>query len=136
VAQLQAEIKRGFLRALARQCATLGATLSTVLASFQDSTFDQIKTGAILVSSSGGGYSGTFDIGAIGKQMAPDQIFALSEELLTCYDEAVATLAAQTPAVTSPTDAQILSTMLASDRLQRVTSVRSDYMLLRQGGYL
>jgi hypothetical protein len=125
MAALQAEIKRGVLRTLFRQSQTDVVKLSDSLARFQDSGFDGIKSGRLVITSAGFGRSVGFAPPASWQQFTQEQIFSLSEELLATYDTAKSNLAASGNA--SPTDQQIFDSMMADDRLQTVTSVQKDW---------
>ena len=129
MAVLQAEIKRGFLRSLARSATKSAVKLSDALAAFQDNGFLALQSGRLLVGSSGGGYSSSFAFPAIGQQFQQDQVFALSEEFLQIYGDVLISLSAN--GNPSPGDDVILNAMLADDRMQAVKEMQGDYWLLR-----
>lgn len=133
---IQAAIKRGFLRQIYEQAKAATAYLGDALLAFQGSVFTPaFKTGRILVNTSGSGQSASFEVPQIGKQYSQDQIFALSEELLEIYSDAVAQLQAETPSfnpTASPANQQtVFDTMMADDRLQGVRTQMGDFTGLR-----
>lgn len=88
---LQSEIKRGFLRQIVEGSKKAGCTLRNSLLAFQAAiATDSFKLGKILISTSGSGQSGSFEIGVVGKQFTPENVFALSEEFLATLDAIIA----------------------------------------------
>lgn len=131
---LQSEIKRGFLRSLYRSTLDTSQTLGSVLNAFQSQGFTALKTGRLMTSTSGGGYSVSFDAPGIGRQFTQDVIFALSEMLLSVYDSAVAILFADDSnfdADDSDNNLEIFNQMMAMDAMQGVSQWINDYTLTR-----
>ena len=129
MAQIRAEIKRGFLRSLYRQAKLNAQALSDALDAFQDHGFMALKSGRLLVSSSGNGHSSTFQLPTQWQQFTPDEVFSLSEELEQVYADAITTL--NTNGNATPNDDQIFAVMIDDDRLADIDSVGRDYSLLR-----
>ncbi len=153
MASLKAETKRAFLQSLydavvdetARVDLASGAqvadtpivTLEEALKAFQRMGFNALKNGKLSLGSSGLGHEVRF--------AAPPQIegfrafgqvevYGLAQEFREVYADARVTLAAQ--GNTEPDDATIFSVMMSDDRLQTVTSLQRDFLLLRWGqGY-
>ena len=119
--RIQSEIKRGFLRSLWREGKAAAATLAETLNGFQDAQFSQIRTGQILISTSGGGYSTSLRIPNLSDQITNEQFTALAEEYQTIYGDVVTQIGG------SPTDDTIFAAMIADDRLQGVRSFMGDY---------
>lgn len=141
VAQLQAEFKRGCLRTLYRQAHSGFATslaLKNVLESFQSARFEDIQSGIIETSVAGNGYSATLNVGAIGRMLSPEQVFMLSEELLSIFTDALATAGfdSSSYAGDAAQDETLFNIMLADDRMQRVTSTMDDQTLIRWNGMM
>lgn len=131
MAILQAEIKRGFLTALARQ-AGAASTLNDTLTGFQDYCFSpELKRGRLITASSGNAHHTAFQMAANGFQMTQDQIFALSQEFLEVYSDSLSSLQTATPPIPTPSDAQILATMLIDDRMTSIRSYQNDYTATR-----
>jgi hypothetical protein len=137
VVYIQSAIKRGFLRQLYAQCADSTVYLQDALLAFQASIFTpSFKTGRVVVNTSGGGQSASFNVPQLGGQFSQEQVFALSEELLEVYDTAVATLAAATPGFNPQADdttsePAVFNTMLEDDRLQGVRVMHGDFTAIR-----
>ena len=94
VATITSEIKRGFIRSLARQADAQGVSLEDALDSFQSSQFDQVKSGRFVASTANGSRSVTFSIPTSISQLQPDVFFALTEELCAACEVALAALIA------------------------------------------
>jgi hypothetical protein len=127
---IQAVKKRGFLRQIAECAKRNSSTLKESLLAAQAAVFTaNFQRGRLLVSTSGSGQSGSFEIGVQGKEFTQDNIFALFEELLEICDDIVnAGLAADTG---TPTDTDVLSAeMIGDDRLQGITERGLDVTLI------
>ncbi len=123
MAQLRAESKRGFLRYLWRKAsASQALTLKEALEAFADQSYEAVQTGRVIVSTSGGGYSTTFDTPQLGR-LTQEEAASLSEEFIARYEEA--------EEAGKESDADIVAEML--DRLRPIRSVRSDFTALRLG---
>lgn len=134
-ARITAGKKRAYLRQLAREADANAVPLRDMLYSFQEQCLSTVRTGQIVVSTSGGGFSTALKIPGSISQLNEEELLDLSEDLIQTYETALATLAASNPAVTSPTDAQMLSTMLDSDNLATVRQMQHDITLIRYPGY-
>lgn len=139
MADVKAEIKRGFLRSLYRlvQYGTQTnpvtgqpvATLADVLNAFQDGGFSAIKSGRLIIQTAGAGHSVSYQPPDVARSFTQDQVFSLSEELQQVYADAIVTLSGQS--VPSPTDLQIFNVMIADDRLTTIKDVQRDFTTLR-----
>ncbi len=127
---IQAVKKRGFLRQIAEGAKRAASTLKESLVAAQGAVFTaNFQKGRLLVSTSGSGQSGSFEIGVQGKEFTQDNVFALFEELIQVCDDTVnAGLAADTG---TPADTDELFTqMLADDRLEGITERGLDVTLI------
>ena len=107
--QIQAIKKCGFLRQMVQQARLANATLGETLLAAQSGHFvPTFQRGRLVVSQSGSGQSGSFEIGVQGKEWTQDNIFGLIEELIQMVDIRVA---AGTP---DGVDATVLNTLLAA----------------------
>jgi hypothetical protein len=122
VANVQAQIKRGFLRQLYEACPDAISFRDALLA-FQAAGFTAIKSGRLVVSSSGGGFSTSFEIPQGGRQFSQEQVFALSEEFISIFDDNVV----------ADDDAATFAAMMNDERLQAVTSHYHDFSSIRTG---
>lgn len=132
MAEIQAEIKRGFLRSLYRQTSE-SQSLQDVLDAYQTTLFTpSFQSGRMVSATSQAGHNVQFIPPAIGSQFTQDQVFSLSEELEQVYSDAIVNLSSA--GTTSPTDSQIFSEMMGDPRLTTITDVQKDYTLLRWPG--
>jgi hypothetical protein len=117
VAQLQAQLKRGILDELwyAVPEELKDGALEATIRAFKSARWDAIKTGTFVVSTSGGGYSVSFSMPELFRQLGPDQFFMLGQEFLDVMADAKVTVANAGQEVT---DANVFDTMMADDRLQ------------------
>lgn len=131
MAILQAELKRGFLRSLYRAAtsATPAVTLINALNAFQDAQFPLVKSGRLIVSTSGNAHGTSFKIPDSMFQLTQDQVFALSEEFIQTYTDAKANLILNGNA--TPTDDDIFAAMIAADNLQTIREYQNDYTATR-----
>jgi len=127
VVAIQASIRRGFLRSLYNQAVANAASLQEALQGFQDSCFTGVKTGRILVNSSGTGSSVSFEIPGIVRGYTQEQVFGLAQDFREIYTDAVAALSA---AGADGSDTSIFAAMMADDRMQSITRVRDSFTLL------
>lgn len=131
MAQLKAEIKRGFLRSLYRADITTNGTNSNLfnaLGAFQDSGFSAVKSGRLVINHTGAGKATTLATPDAWRSFSQEECFSLSEELIQVYTDVQATLISD--GTNTPTDLQMLNTMLADDRLQSITRTERDYTLI------
>jgi hypothetical protein len=127
VAAIQASIRRGFLRSLYNQSIAQAASLQEALQGYQDSLFAGVKSGRILVNSSGTGSSVSFEIPSTLRGFTQDEVFGFSEELIQIYEDTVAAL---TAASADGSDPSIFAAMMADDRMQAVTKVHDSFTLI------
>jgi len=126
---LQSEIKRGFLRQIAAGAKATASLLGDALLGFQSAIYTpNFQRGKLLISTSGSGQSGSFEIGVAGKQFTQETIFGLSELLLQIHSE---TVSASVPDDGTPeaTDA-LRDAMLQDVRLQSVRTAGGDFTLI------
>lgn len=129
--RLRGVIKRGFLRSLWRAAKPSALSVAEMLAAFQDSGFQWVKSGRLVLSTSGGGYSSSFTATETVRELTQEEVFALSEEFFAIYEDCQALSPAP-----ADDDAMILA-MLADDRMQTVRQEMLDVTGLRfyvQGG--
>lgn len=129
MARLRAEIKRGFLRSLWRAASKAGGvTVKEMLEGFQDGGFQWIRTGRVVLSTAGGGYSSAFNPVSDTRELTEAEVFAFSEELFSVYAQVLS----DNPALSPDNDGQaIIDAMLADDRMWGVREVMHDHSLLR-----
>jgi hypothetical protein len=130
MAQIRAALKRSILNSLARQAANgiNVAPLSDALNAYQDALVSGVKSGRIVEAHTGAGKAVKFRTPVIGDHFRQDDVCEMSQEFLEIYADSVAALAVA--GNNSPNDTQILTAMMADDRLQSVTSTRRDYTLM------
>jgi hypothetical protein len=129
VAAIASEIKRGFLRSLARQADAEGVTLEDALASFQTARFGSIKDGRFIASTTNGSRSVSFSIPTAVSQLQPDEFFALSEEMCAACEVAIANLLAL--GNSTPTNAEVRTQMLELDNFYGAKSYAVSFHDLR-----
>jgi hypothetical protein len=123
---IQAVKKRGFLRQIAEGAKRNAATLKESLIAAQAQVFSaNFQRGRLLVSTSGSGQSGSFEIGVQGKEFTQDNVFALFEELIEVLDAVVSAGLAVDSAAPADTDA-LFAVMCQDDRLVGITSQMTD----------
>lgn len=81
MARIPAETKRGFLRALWLS-APDGATLREVLEGFLLNGFQWVKSGRIVINTSGAGHQTSFSPGSTISELSQEAVFQLAEEFL------------------------------------------------------
>ena len=142
MANIKAAIKRGLLQylydgvRLGNLADTLGLqdatidTLEDALMFFQQFIAKDIQSGKISVGSSGMGHQVQFAAIPIFRSYEPSELFAAVQEMREIYNDALITLASG-HSVIHTNDAQILSIMMADDRMQTVTRTQTDWTLTR-----
>jgi len=118
--------KRGFLRQIAEGAKLTASTMREALLSAQASVFNSnLRNGRILVSTSGNGQSGSFEIWSPGKEFTQDNIFALTEQLLEVLDTAVSSgfIDAADPAIID----SLFAVMCDDDRMRGVRQKMGDF---------
>lgn len=90
--RIQSIKKCGFLRAIVRQAIASASTLKDTLAAAADGMFvnTSFAKGKLMVSNSGGGQSGSFEISLPDKEWTQENVFALIEELTQMTDTRIA----------------------------------------------
>jgi hypothetical protein len=135
VVYVQAIKKKAILRQIVAGAAPSGIPVVDALMGFQTSiASSNLLKGRILISTSGSGQSGSFEIGLPGKEFTQDNIFALSEQLIEIYEFALASSSANgsplTDDGTAANSAAIMAVMREDDRLQSVNRKGADMTLL------
>jgi hypothetical protein len=126
---IKAEIKRGFLRQICAGAKANAATLGEALLGFQAAIFTaNFQRGKILVSTSGSGQSGSFEIGMNGKGFTQENVFGMAEQFLTLLSVAVDPANGNLPDTGLPADTDALfAYMSADDLFQAVTEQLGDW---------
>ena len=129
--RIQSEIKRGFLRQIVAGAKRNAATINESLLNFQASIYTpNFAKGKILVSTSGSGQQGSFEIGVAGKQFTQENVFAMSEEFFIIYAAALAYNTDLTDSGQSADSDAIFNAMLSDDVLNSVTEQLGDWSQL------
>jgi|SRR5882724_2226452 len=102
------------------------------LIAFQQRGFNANKDGKTIIATAGLGHDVKWSMPAQWRSLSPDEVFSLAQEFREVFNAAVISLSTQ--GVNPMTDLQILTTMLADDRMQTVTSTVRDFTLLRWSG--
>src|SRR5436190_8763373 len=149
MAALKAELKRSFLQSIAdavedgiaqqempstvpgQQDAPI-VTLGAGLKAFQRMGFEALKGGKLSLGSAGFNHEVKWAPPMHWRSFSQDEVFVMAQEFREVFNDAISTLA--DAGNSSPTDATILATMMADDRLQTVTSQQHDYSMLRRSG--
>lgn len=115
-------IKRGFLRQIVAGAKQISSTVNDALIGAQASVFsDNFKRGRLLISTSGGGNSGSFEMSVAGKEFTQDNIFAMLEELIEVLTDTLNEGLAIDTGIASDSD-DLFTIMCEDDRLAGVTS--------------
>lgn len=123
--------KRGFLRQMAEQAKRTASTLKETLVAAQGGHFvSTFQRGRLVVSQSGAGQSGSFEMGVTGKEWTQDNVFALIEELIELCDFTIASQALTDDGTPANTDT-LMQAMFADDMLQGIRSSLGDFTSLR-----
>jgi hypothetical protein len=89
--QIQSIKKCGFLRQIAEGAKLAASTLKEALLAAQKGHFvSTFARGRLVVSQSGSGQSGSFEVSMNGKEWTQDNVFGLIEELIQMLDACVA----------------------------------------------
>lgn len=126
-AQIRAQLKRAILSSLFNQAGS--ATLISILQGYQNALVIGVKGGRVIEATSEAGHSVKFRTPNITEHFRPEDTAELSQQFLEVYADAVTAL--QGTGIPSPTDAQIFAQMNADDRLQSITTTRTDFSVLR-----
>lgn len=123
---LQSEIKRGFLRQIVEGSKRVNVTLRASLLAFQAAIYTpNFQRGRILISTSGSGQSGSFEIGVSGKQFTQENVFALSEDFISILDEAES--AGAVDGITPEILDLLFSIMVSTDRMRGIRTQMGDF---------
>lgn len=124
-------LKRAFLRQIAEGAKNSAATLREAIVSAQAAVMvASFRQGKILVNTSGSGQSGSFEISVTGKAWTPENVAALTEQLINILDDCVSAGVA----TEAPTEASInalVTQMGYDDRLRGLRSHHGDFTGLR-----
>ncbi len=148
MAQLRAELKRAFLQSIYDAVADGVAesmfpstipdfspvivTLEDGLKAFGRMGFEALKSGKLSLGATGMDHEVRWAAPQQWRAFSQDEVMSLAQELREVHAAALVTLSdAGTP---SPTQTQILATMMADDRLLTVTSIQKDFSLIRMAG--
>ena len=104
-------------------------TLLDALKAFQRMGFNALKNGRLSLGSSGLGHDVRWAPPMQWRSFGQEEVFGMAQEFREVYNDAIITLAGQ--GNSSPNDATILSVMMSDDRMQTVTSLQRDFVLLR-----
>jgi len=127
---IQAVTKRGFLRQVAEGAKRSASTLRESLIAAQAQVYTaNFQKGRLLVSTSGSGQSGSFEIGIQGKDFTQVNVFSMFEELIEILDSVIAQGLSADTSIPADTDA-LFTVMCQDDRLVGVTSEMGDYTSL------
>lgn len=121
------DYKQLFLRSLKWDAEESGASLFSTLKTAARAKLTNVSGGKVLVGVSANGKTATYALPQSGIAIDASDLAVLMGELINRYEETVTLLVAR--GVATPTDAQILTEMLAL--LQPVREVRNDYSSLR-----
>lgn len=128
---IQALKRRAFLRQIVEGAIAGATTVGASLLAFQTSiTSDSFKRGRIIVSTSGGGQSASFELGVQGKEFTQDNVLAMSEQFFDILSDALTYNTALTDDGNETSSRAILAQMMADDRLQTVTRRAADFGML------
>ena len=127
--QMSSEIKRALLRMLYRSGKNAKVPLKDTLEAYQDASGSAIKSGRVVINSSGGGYSTGLEITQQWRQLTPEKVTELSELFINMRDDAVATLALNGNNL--PSDDDVFGVMIQDDRVNGVRQAMGDFTGLR-----
>lgn len=121
-ASISTQYKRLFVRNLLWVADEKGETLCDSLKALAKARVESSQGGKVLIATSGNGHSSSWQI---PRDMSPSEAAELVGEVIDRYDEAKAALTG------SPTDAQIITEMLA--KLRPINNITNDFSGLRTG---
>jgi hypothetical protein len=123
---LSAAIRRGIIRCISKDAIAAGTTLVDAIDAALAVNWASVKTGTLITGTSSNGQSVSLQsLSTAAGQMSPSEMFAVLSWLRDLYDTAVATLAAD------PTDAQILTAILARQEMQSIKRRYHDHSPMR-----
>ena len=136
--RIQAVKKRAFLNQVAQGAIASASTLCEALNQAQCQVYGQnFRQGKIVISQSGSGQSGSYQMSISGAEWTPDAIFGLTQELIELIPVTIANALQSTPPVTLVDDGQKASTvalvaaMNQDDIMLGVTQQMGDFTSLR-----
>jgi hypothetical protein len=136
--RIQAVKKRAFLNQVAQGAIASASTLTDALNQVQSQVYGQsFRTGRIVISQSGSGQSGSYQMNVTGAEWTQDNIFGLTQELIELIPITIANAASQTPPVTladdgeKPSTLALIAAMNQDDSLIGVTEQHGDFTALR-----
>ena len=128
---IQAVKKCGFLRQIAEGAKKNASSFREALVATQGQIFSpNFQRGRLLVSTSGNGQSGNFELGVSGKEFTQDNVFGMLEEFIQLFD----TLAMADSGSAVDTDVSFAA-MINSDQLQAVRQMHGDFAFLGLPAY-
>ena len=131
--QIQAVKKCGYLRQIAAGAKNNSSSLKDAIAAVQAQVYSPtFQKGRLVVSQSGSGQSGSFQISGGGNDWTPDNIFGLCEELLQMCEAADPVLL---PDDGNPTNTEnlrdnIAQNIMAGNVPDAVRATQGDFTLL------
>ena len=136
--RIQSIKKRGFLNQVSAGAIAATIPLTDALTQVQSQVFGQsFRQGKIVISQSGSGQSGSYQMSLAGQEWSQDNIFGLTQELIELIPLTIANALLGTPPVTMVDDGQKASTqalvaaMNQDDSLLGVTEQHGDFTSLR-----
>lgn len=124
-------LKRAFLRQIAEGAKATAATLRESLIAAQSAVMGaSFRQGKILVSTSGSGQSGSFEISVTGKSWTPENVAALTEQLISVLDDCVSAGVA-TDAADEASINTLVRQMGFDDRLRGLRAQHGDFTSIR-----
>lgn len=120
-------IRKSFLRNRYRYAVDNSQTLLQTLEDLEDAQYDAVSDGLVLVSTSGNAHESRY---RFPSGFDSGDIMELISDLIDRYEEAEAKLIADDE-ISSPTDAQIYTEMLA--RMKPIRDYQSDFSAIRTG---
>jgi hypothetical protein len=127
---IRAEIRRGYLRQIAAGAKSTASTLGEALLAVQGQIFtSNFQRGRLLVSTSGSGQSGSFEISMQGREFTQSNVFAMIEEFLEILSDTLINGLAVDSGVGSDTD-NLFLVMCEDDRLRGVKTRGADVTLI------
>ena len=122
--------RRGFLRQMAEKAKQSTSTLKETLVAAQSGHFvSTFQRGRLVVSQSGSGQSGSFEMTFSGKEWTQDNVFGLVEELIELLEFTLSGQSMTDDGTTAATDA--LMTAMMQDQSMQSSSVQyGDFTLI------
>ena len=131
--QIQAVKKVAYLEDIADDAINSSSTLQSSISSRRKSVFSQtLKSGKVVVSQSGAGQSGSYQMGGAGNDWTPDNILGMIQEFLIMVRAADPVLLPDdgTPANTCALRDAIAANIMAGNVPDGVRAMQGDFTLL------